>query len=61
MGIIAPRLRKELKLIDSIIPPLAARTVIRKRWRHRQAQLLEDLADPDVLSTDDLKTVVTSV
>lgn len=56
MGIIAPRL-KELKLIDSIIPePLGG--------AHRnpeamavslKAQLLADLADLDVLSTEDLK------
>lgn len=56
MGIIAPRL-KELKLIDSIIPNRwAVLTVTRKRWRRLwKAQLLADLADLDVLSTEDLK------
>jgi acetyl-CoA carboxylase carboxyl transferase subunit alpha len=56
MGIIAPRL-KELKLIDSIIPePLGG--------AHRnpeaiaaslKAQLLEDLADLDVLNKEELR------
>ena len=48
MGIIAPRL-KELKLIDSIIPePLGG--------AHRNPEaMVADLADLDVLSTEDLK------
>lgn len=56
MGIIAPRL-KELKLIDSIIPePLGgAHRNPEAMAASLKAQLLEDLADLDVLSTDDLK------
>lgn len=56
MGIIAPRL-KELKLIDSIIPePLGgAHRNPEVMAASLKAQLLEDLADLDVLSTDDLK------
>ncbi|UMG89240.1 hypothetical protein MF573_05480 [Klebsiella pneumoniae] len=56
MGIIAPRL-KELKLIGT--PSSRNRwvvlTVTRKRWRRLwKAQLLADLADLDVLSTEEL-------
>ncbi|HCK7798140.1 TPA: acetyl-CoA carboxylase carboxyl transferase subunit alpha, partial [Salmonella enterica] len=51
-----PRL-KELKLIDSIIPePLGgAHRNPEAMAASLKAQLLEDLADLDVLSTDDLK------
>ncbi|TJB57164.1 acetyl-CoA carboxylase carboxyl transferase subunit alpha, partial [Escherichia coli] len=56
MGIIAPRL-KELKLIDSIIPePLGgAHRNPEAMAASLKAQLLADLADLDVLSTEDLK------
>lgn len=56
MGIIAPRL-KELKLIDSIIPePLGgAHRNPEAMAASLKAQLLTDLADLDVLSTEDLK------
>ena len=55
-GIIAPRL-KELKLIDSIIPePLGgAHRNPEAMAASLKAQLLADLADLDVLSTEDLK------
>ncbi|HCK7922459.1 TPA: acetyl-CoA carboxylase carboxyl transferase subunit alpha, partial [Salmonella enterica] len=48
---------KELKLIDSIIPePLGgAHRNPEAMAASLKAQLLEDLADLDVLSTDDLK------
>lgn len=61
MGIIAPRL-KELKLIDSIIPePLGgAHRNPEAMAASLKAQLLADLADLDVLSTEDLKIVVIS-
>ncbi len=61
MGIIAPRL-KELKLIDSIIPePLGgAHRNPEAMTASLKAQLLADLADLDVLSTEDLKIVVIS-
>lgn len=57
MGIIAPRL-KELKLIDSIIPePLGgAHRNPEAMAASLKAQLLADLADLDVLSTEDLKS-----
>ncbi len=57
MGIIAPRL-KELKLIDSIIPePLggAHRNPEAMAASLKAQLLLADLADLDVLSTEDLK------
>lgn len=55
MGIIAPRL-KELKLIDSIIRNRwAVLTVTEAMAASLKAQLLADLVDLDVLSTEDLK------
>ncbi len=56
MGIIAPRL-KELKLIASIIPePLGGAHRNRDAMAASlKAQLLADLADLDVLRTEDLK------
>ena len=55
MGIIAPRL-KELKLIDTVIPePLGgAHRKPEVMAASLKAQLLADLADLDVLSTEDL-------
>ena len=55
MGIIAPR-RKELKLIDAIIPePLGgAHRKPEVMAASLKAQLLADLADLDVLSKEDL-------
>lgn len=55
MGITAPRL-KELKLIDSVIPePLGgAHRKPEAMAESLKAQLLADLADLDVLSTEDL-------
>ncbi len=59
MGIIAPRL-KELKLIDSIIPePLGgAHRNPEAMAASLKAQLLADLADLDVLSTEDAEKIV---